>query len=127
MGVQYPVDLTEAEAVAGFSVQEIDNPNGRAATPPLRLRAVVYQPGTDPSELVVKVYDPASGAVEYHRQLHGVSMPTVDRDVPTWKLCGRHADPAEAVADGARQADLARLGRSVVQSPPAISREDGAA
>ena len=48
--------------------------------------------------------------------------PAVAGDVPTWKACGENADAkAAASPEGRETAGLE--GRSVVPSPPALSRD----
>lgn len=119
MNVQLPQDLTGEEEDLGFQLQEIDNPDGRAVSPPVRARAVVFQ--VEDWERVVKVQG-AGGRAAYQRQVHGVWKPTVDGDVPTWKAVGEHADPRTAVAPEARQT-AGMEGRTVVPSPPAMTRD----
>jgi len=123
MGVQFSQDLTEEEAAVGFQLQEIDNPEGQSITPPVRLRAVVFQ--VDDSQRLVKVHDAQTGQVSYRRQVHGIWNPPVAGDLPTWKVCGEHTDARLAVSAEARQADLSRSGPSIVPSPPAFSRDHG--
>ena len=125
MGVQLPQDLTDQERELGYQLQDLVNPRARAGGHAEQARAVVHQ-GTDPAERVVKVAGPAEGRVEYHRQLHGVWNPPVADDVPGWKTCGRHDDPAVALSASAREADLARLERPLVSSPPPVARQHGA-
>ena len=125
MGVPCPQDLTDQERELGYQLQDIVNPRARAGGHTEQARAVVHQ-GTDPAERVVKVAGPVQGSAEYERQVHGVWNPPAAGDVPSWKVCGRHNDPAVALSASAREADLARLGQPLVSSPPPLARQHGA-
>jgi hypothetical protein len=65
----FPSDITPEEIAAGFSVQEIDNPSGHYAFSPPTIQAVVFP--LEPSDRIVKMWNPVHNHVEYKRQRYG--------------------------------------------------------
>ncbi len=123
MDIQFPHDLTEEEEGLGYQLQLIEGAPGQPAATTRTVRAVVYQ--RDPAERILKVYLPSAGRIEYQRQIHGVWEPTVNGDVPTWKLAGCHRDPADALAAEGRRRALAGLKSRIVSSPAPLERQHG--